>query len=98
MVCQMQSADNLNEMSNSIFCKKKKKKKKYFKMSSALGKYSRQQFDILLFSKNTGFDISYKLSPKETLCMKYQILFPWKYKKKYFNMPSAENFTQNAKH
>ena len=30
--------------------------------------------------------------------MKYQILFSEKNKQKYFNMSSAENFTQSAKH
>ena len=30
---------------------------------------------IFLFSQKTGFDISCKLSPMETICMKCQILF-----------------------
>ena len=30
------------------------------------------------FSQKTGFDISCKLSPQETICMKCQILFPGK--------------------
>ena len=34
---------------------------------------------------------------QETICMKYQILFSGKNKKKYFKMSSAENFTQSAK-
>ena len=34
----------------------------------------------------------------ETICMKCQILFPEKNKKKYFKMMSAENFNQSAKH
>ena len=38
-----------------------------------------------------------KLSPLETICMKCQILFPMKNKKKYFKMLSAEKFTQSAK-
>ena len=33
------------------------------------------------FCKKTGFDISCKLSPLETICMKCQILFPEKNKK-----------------
>ena len=33
------------------------------------------------FSQKTGFDISCKLSPEETICMKYQILFSGKNKK-----------------
>ena len=47
------------------------------------------------FSQITGFDISCKLSPLETICIKYQNLFSGKNKKKkkYFNVLSAENFT-----
>ena len=33
------------------------------------------------FSKRKGFDISCKLSPVETVCMKFQNLFSGKYKK-----------------
>ena len=36
------------------------------------------------FSQKTGFDISCKLSPMETVCMKCQILFSGKNKKKIF--------------
>ena len=51
-------------------------------MRSMLGKnFSKQHIEI--FSQETGFDISCKLSPVETICMKCQILFPGKYKKKY---------------
>ena len=42
----------------------------------------------------TGFDISWKL---ETICMEWQILFSGKNKKKYLEMFSTENFTQNTK-
>ena len=47
------------------------------------------------FSQKTGFNISCKLSSVETICMKCQILFSGKNKKKkkYFTMSSAENFT-----
>ena len=46
-----------------------------------LGKiFSRCHFDF--FFQKTGFDISCKLSPKETICMKCQGLFLWKKKKK----------------
>ena len=38
------------------------------------------------------------MSPMETICMKCLILFSEKNKKNIFNMSSAENFTQNAKH
>ena len=33
----------------------------------------------------------------ETICIKYQILFSGKNKKKHFKMLSVENFTQSAK-
>ena len=45
---------------------------------------------ISYFSQKTGFDISCKLSPKETICMKCQILFSGK-NKKNINLSSAEN-------
>ena len=41
------------------------------------------------------------VSLQETICMKCQILFSGKKKKKkeiYFKMSFAENFTQSAKH
>ena len=31
--------------------------------------------DINVFLQTIGFDISFNLSPQETICMKYQILF-----------------------
>ena len=47
-------------------------------------KFSRRQFNIFsYFSEKIGFDISCKLSPKETICMKVHIfLFSRKNKKK----------------
>ena len=43
------------------------------------------------FSQKIDFDISCKLPPKKTICMKiYQSLFSWEM--------VAENFTQHAKH
>ena len=46
-----------------------------------------------------GFHISCKLSHKETICMKFQILFFWgKKRNKCFKMLSTEIFTQHAKH
>ena len=42
------------------------------------------------FSQKIGSDISYKLSPKETICMKCLILFPGKSKKNILNLLSAE--------
>ena len=41
-------------------------------------------------SQKTGFDISCKLSPMETICMKCQILFSRKNKKNIVNLLSAE--------
>ena len=49
---------------------------------------------FFLFSQKVGFDISCKLSPLETTCMKCQILFSGE---KYFKISSAENFTQSDK-
>ena len=43
------------------------------------------------FSQKTGYDISCKLSPKETICMKCRILFSGKNKKNIINLSSAEN-------
>ena len=45
---------------------------------SMLGKnFSRRQFEIFFayFSQKIGFDISCKLSPEETICIKCQSLF-----------------------
>ena len=44
--------------------------------------------------RETGLAISCTLSPKETICMKCQILFSGKNKKKDFEMVYAEFFTQ----
>ena len=54
-------------------------------------------FCVSYFSMKTRFDISFKQSPMETICLKYQNLFSWKNKKKYFKMSSAEFFTQQTK-
>ena len=43
------------------------------------------------------FFLFFLLFPKETSCMKCQILFSRKNKKKYFKLSSAEIFTQHAK-
>ena len=45
---------------------------------------------ISYFSQKTGFDISCKLSPLETICMKCQMLFSGKNKKNIFSLSSAE--------
>ena len=45
---------------------------------------------LLKYFPKIGFDISYKLSPVETICMKCQILFSGKIRKNIFNLLSAE--------
>ena len=45
---------------------------------------------VTYFSQKTGFDISCKLSPLETFCMKCQNLFSGKNKKNITKMLSAE--------
>ena len=40
-----------------------------------LGKNFDKRHTESYFSQETGFDISYKLSPMETICMKFLILF-----------------------
>ena len=50
------------------------------------------------FPQKTGFDISCKSSPVETIGMKCQILLSAKNKKIIINMLTAENFLQSAKH
>ena len=42
------------------------------------------------FSQKTGFDISCKLSPLETICMNCQILFSGKTRKNIISLVSAE--------
>ena len=42
------------------------------------------------FFQKTGFDISFKFSSLETICMKYQNLFCGKYKIDIINISSAE--------
>ena len=61
-------------------------------MLSILGKYlSRRHFEIFfMHSKKIRFGISCKLSPLETVCMKYQSLFSGKNKKNIVNLSSAE--------
>ena len=59
-----------------------------------LGKnFSRQRFEtfFFLFFPEIGFDISCKLSPKETICMKCQILFSETNKEDIMNLSSAES-------
>ena len=53
-----------------------------------LGRSGRQQIDDMFsyFSMKIGFDISCKLSPKETICMQCQSLFSEKNKKIFHNV------------
>ena len=53
-----------------------------------LGKsFSRRQVEIFLkFSQKTGFGLSRKLSPEETICMKDQNPFSGKNKKNILNV------------
>ena len=66
--------DNLPEMSKPVLLGQNKKK--YFKIFST----------FLIFSKKTRFDISFKLPPMETICLKCQNLFSWKNKKLYYRV------------
>ena len=70
-------------------------------MLSVLGiLFSRQHIEIFFFFffslQKTGFDISCKLSPKETVCMKCQSLFSGENMKNIVNLLSAE-LAQRAK-
>ena len=71
----------------------------FFKVYHSLVYFSRRQIDYicLFISQKIGLDISSKLSPTDTICMKCQSLFSGENKKKCFNISSAENFTQHAK-
>ena len=42
---------------------------------------------LFFFPQKTGFDISYKITPMETICMKYQNLFSRKIKKIFLILP-----------
>ena len=54
-------------------------------------------FLLFLFYHIVGFDISYKLSPQETICMKCQSSFFAENKEKYFKLSATEIFAQLAK-
>ena len=58
-----------------------------------LGKnFSRRHFKIFSYSSSKiGFDTACKLSPKETICMKCQILCSRKNKKNIISLLSAES-------
>ena len=59
---------------------------------NALHLASRQHFEIvfLFFFQKSGSDISCKLLPLKTICMKCQILFSGKNKKNITNLLNAE--------
>ena len=54
-----------------------------FNLYHSLGYFSRRQIDdiSIIFSQETGLDISCKLCPLDTICMKCQILCPGKMRK-----------------
>ena len=71
--------------------------------------FSRQHFEMfffffffffffLIFSRKQVLKVPAKLYPMETICIKCQILFSGKSKKKVTNLSSPENFSQSAKH
>ena len=61
-------------------------------MLSMQGKKIRQHFKIFfLFYPEKRFDISCKLSPKKTVCMKCKSLFPGKNMKNITSLFSAES-------
>ena len=51
---------------------------------------------LFVFQK-IGFDISSKMSPKETMCNVMSKALFWKNKKKYFQISSAEIFIPHVK-
>ena len=70
-----------------------------FMLLSMLGKiFSRRHIEIFSsFSQKTRFDISCKWSPMETICMKCQILFSRKNKKKYHQCVICQICPDNSK-
>ena len=67
----------------------------FINLYHSMSKFSRRQDDNILFFQKTSFDISCKSS-----ALKGQNLLSEKNKKKqekYFNLSSAQNFTQSAK-
>ena len=62
---------------------------RWLKLSSLGEIVMRRHIEIFFFSyfsQKAGFDISCKLSPLETICMKCQNPFSWKNKKKYYQI------------
>ena len=67
----------LGKTGKEIRCKKKKKKKKDWTLSTP-GKITSENFFLMHICPKIRFDISCKLSPMKTFCMKCQIQFSWK--------------------
>ena len=66
---------------------------RYFTLYHSLVKFSRKQTDnIFIFLRKIGFDISCKLSPKETICMNCQSVFSEKKIRKVFQSVICWNF------
>ena len=60
-------------------------------LSNLAKNFSRQHIDFFsYFPQKTGYDISCKLSPIETISMVYQNLFSGENKKNIINLSSAE--------
>ena len=63
-------------------------------LSTLVKSYSRRhhyyKISSSFFPLKTDFDVSCKVSPMETICMKCQNLFSGKYKKNITNLLSAE--------
>ena len=67
--------DNLHEMSNSIFREKNGIKIIIIKRNQR--RQINYVYFIFIFFQKIGLDISCKLSPSETICMKCLILSSW---------------------
>ena len=71
--------DHLHAMAKPVFWKKKKKKKKIRKIFHNVSHWNSADGKLMILSyysqKKKGFNISCKLSPSETICMKFRIQF-----------------------
>ena len=93
-LCKVLNKINMHQRINWITWKKNYRANAVTLILSTLGKtFSRRHSEIffLFFLKKIGFDISCKLSPKETICMTCQSLFSGKDKKNIINLSSAES-------
>ena len=80
--------DSLHEMSKHVFWENKK----------VLPFSGQAQHTTNYFSQTLGSDMTCKLFPFETMCMKCRNLFSEENKNNIETMLSTENFTQHAKH